>query len=77
MYATGLETEDKTLLGTNQRCAVGLLQPNYLSEKGATGIGKTGLSKVGGAGLDGSPIRSGGMWTELCPNLQEYEVMLL
>lgn len=31
----------------------------------------------GGAGLDGSPIRSGGTWTELCPNLQEYEVMLL
>lgn len=47
MYATGLETEDKTLLGTNQRCAVGLLQRNYLSEKGATGIGKTGLSKGG------------------------------
>ena len=63
MYATGLETEDKTLLGTNQRCAFGLLQPNYLSGKGATGIGKTGLSKVGGAGLDGSPIRSGGTWT--------------
>lgn len=77
MYATGLETEDKTLLGTNQRCAVGLQQPNYLSEKGATGIGKTGLSKGGGAGLDGSPIRSGGTWTELRPHLQEYEVMLL
>lgn len=76
MSATGLEREDKTLLGTNQRCAVGLLQPNYLSGKGATGIGKSGLSK-GRAGLDGSPIRSGGTWTELRLNLQEHEVMLL
>lgn len=47
MDATGLETEDKTLLGTNQRCAFGSLQPNYLSGKGATGIGKTGLSRGG------------------------------
>lgn len=64
MSATGLEREDKTLLGTNQGCAAGLLQPNYLSGKGATGIGKSGLSK-GKAGLDSSPIRSGGTWTEL------------
>lgn len=38
---------------------------------------RLGCLRGGGAGLDGSPIRSGGTWTELRPHLQEYEVMLL
>lgn len=39
-------------------------------------LGCLGVGSGGRAGLDGSPIRSGGTWTELRLNLQKHEVML-
>lgn len=50
----GPGNKDKSLLGTNQRCAIGLLRLSYLLEKGTSSVGNAGLSK--GVGL--SPAKS-------------------